>query len=300
MKCLVIVNKNSGKGQILRYKDYIISNFQEKFGETTWIETEYRGHATILAKEYGEICDYLVVAGGDGTLNEVINGLLQNGKQPILAQIPSGTVNDFASTLGMSKNIKKSVKQIISSKPKEFDIFESNGKYGIYICGFGVFTKTSYTASQKKKNKFGVLSYFFNGLKEIKTFAPQSIEIEFNDEKLNRKVAIVLVINSESVGGFKFNKNAKLSDKRMDFIAISAKKDKICFSDLLIIAKLFLFGIKSISKNKRVIYREITDFKIKSNENILINFDGELIGEKKEFSLQVSNKALKFLTTQKD
>lgn len=295
MESVIIVNPKSGKGKIVNYSEFIISNLEKKFGRITWLETEYAGHGEILAKKYGEHCDYMFVCGGDGTLNEVINGVLKNSKQPILAQIPCGTVNDFSSSLGIKKNIKKSVKQLLISSPQEVDIFKTNDRYGIYICGMGVFTQTSYTASQKKKNRFGVLSYFFNGLKEIKSYSPQSVKLKYNNASIDTKVCLMLLINSKSVGGFKFNKNAVLDDKLFDFVLVTTKYNKIKLRDIFLIARLFLYGIKSISKNKRVVVSKVSSIEISSNSNISLNFDGELVGENQNFRVEVTDKKLKFL-----
>ena len=295
MKCVIIVNPKSGKGKILKYKNYIIFSLEQKF-EVVWKETEYAGHGLELAKEYGEKCEYMIVAGGDGTLNEVINGVLQNETQPILAQIPSGTVNDFASSLGFKKNIKKCVKQLLNSSPIEINVFRSGEKFGIYICGIGVFTQTSYTASQSRKNRFGVLTYFFNGLKEIKTYKPNDVKLKINDREIQTKICLMIFLNSRSVGGFKFNKNANLSDDLMDFVLISTKKDKICLKDLFLIARLFLFGIKSISKNKRVYTCQSSSIRIESSEKFMINFDGELAANKDNIEVEVYDKKLKFLS----
>lgn len=299
MKCVFIANAKSGKGKILKYKDWIINNLSQKFSDVIWKETEYAGHATLLAKEYGEKCDYLFFSGGDGTLNEIVNGIFQNKTQPIIGQIPSGTVNDFSKSLKIKKNIKKSLKQLLYSEPKHLDIFRAGEKFGVYICGFGVFTKTSYDTAQNKKKKFGRISYFFNGIKEIKNYKPQTVTYKIGDEEKTNKIALLLIVNSKSVGGFKFNKNAKLDDEMFDFVAFTAKKDKICFSDLLKIAKLFLFGFRAVRKSNRVFVSQLSKISVNSSSQIFLNFDGELASSEKSFELSVVPKALKILVPNK-
>ena len=186
MKCVFIANSHSGKGRILKYKNYIISKLCEKYDEVIWKETEYAGHATELAKEYGNKCDYLLFSGGDGTLNEVVNGIFQNDVRPIIGQIPSGTTNDFSKSIGIKKNIKKSLKQLISASEQVIDIFRNNNKHGVYICGFGLFTRTSYVSSEKSKKYFGRLAYFFSGIKEIITYKPGSVQIVIDEEIIDK------------------------------------------------------------------------------------------------------------------
>ena len=295
MKCVFIANPKSGKGKILRYKDYILNKLSEKFSDIIWLETEYAGHATILARQYGSECDYLLFSGGDGTLNEIVNGVIELEEKPVIGQIPSGTVNDFSRSLGIKKNIKKSLKQLLILNTKKIDIFTANGKYGVYICGFGVFTKTSYDTGQDKKKHFGWLSYFFNGIKEIKTYSPQTIVFKTKDYTFEDKVALFLVINSKSVGGFKFNKTAKLDDEKLDLVVFKAKKSKICFSDLIRIAKLFLFGIKAVKKSRYVYVSQIEELACSSSSEISLNFDGEHIASENHFELKICKGALNVL-----
>ena len=105
MKSVFIYNPESGKGRIKKYKDYILNKLSEKYGEIECIETTYAGHAHDIAKNSISKYDYFFVSGGDGTINEVINGMGNAENKPIIGYIPSGTVNDVARSMGISRNI---------------------------------------------------------------------------------------------------------------------------------------------------------------------------------------------------
>lgn len=300
MKCVFIANVKSGKGKIRKFKEYILAELNKKFDDIVWEETKHAGHATELAEQYAAQCDYLLFSGGDGTLNEIINGVMKSEKRPILGQIPAGTVNDFSKSIGMKKNIKKAVKQILTCSEKSIDVYSGNGKYGVYIYGFGVFTRTSYATPQSKKSKMGWLSYFFSGIKEIKTYTPQTIEFDTGGETRKAKAALFLIINSKSVGGFKFNKNAKLNDGKADFCLFMAKKNKIRLPDLFRLAKLFLFGFGSIKNSKSVVYEQISSMKITSDSVLDVNYDGEMGYNGNQLDFRVIHDAVRIIAPSKN
>lgn len=275
MKNVFIYNPASGKGKLKEHKELILKTLQKKYGEVEWIETDHIGHAYELSMNYGAVSDYIFVSGGDGTLNEVINGVSQNEKKPIIGYIPSGTVNDVGRSLGLSKNIKKALKILINGKVFEHDTFKVNDKFGIYVCCAGLFSKTSYETKRYDKKIFGKLAYLSNGIKEIFKAKPLPIEIDTESEQISSNVALILITNSRSVAGFKINKKAKLNDGIVELVTFNTANNKINFFDLLRILNTFLFGINFIKKSKNVTYRQLSQFQIKTKEETPINLDGE-------------------------
>lgn len=113
--------------------------------------TQYAGHAQKLAKASEGCCDILVCIGGDGTWNEVISGIMEIDSKPVLAYLPSGTVNDFAATLKLPKSAGKLMDTIAQYRPFSCDIGQFNNRYFTYVAAFGIFTEISYSTRKAPK-----------------------------------------------------------------------------------------------------------------------------------------------------
>ena len=298
MKCIFVYNPESGKGKIKKYRDYILAQLATKYGNVDCVETRHAGDATELARNACGVYDYFFVSGGDGTINEVVNGFGENENAPILGIIPSGTVNDVAHSLHISKNLKKAVKNLIEGEVFEHDIFKVNDRYGIYVCCTGLFSKTSYDTARYTKKRLGKLAYFLRGVKEVVTTKPTKIELVIDNERIKKDCAMLLIFNSRSTAGFNVNKKALLDDGVVEIIIFHSHKKSIWLFDILRAVRFFLFGIKAVRKSKNITYRQAAKFKIKLAEDTVINLDGEKSG-KGTFDFSVINKGLKILIPKK-
>ena len=298
MKSIFVYNPESGKGIIKKHKDYILKTLSEKYGEVECVETTYAGHAHDLAKESISKYDYFFVAGGDGTLNEVINGMGNSEEKPIIGYIPSGTVNDVARSIGISRKLKKAVKNLVEGEPFEHDIFRVNRRYGIYVCCTGLFTKASYDTERYNKKKYGKFAYLYHGIKEIKNTKPVSVELTIGDQTIKQDCVLVLILNSRSVAGFKLNKHAALDDGEVEIVLFHAKKKSIFSKGLLSMAHMFMWGLQPNKKDKFVTYLKVSSFKITTEEGTVINLDGEKSKEG-SFNFTVLPKAVKIIAPKK-
>ena len=298
MKSIFVYNPESGKGKIKQYKDYIIEKLSQKYGEIECVETEYAGHAHDLAKDAVGKYDYFFVSGGDGTINEVVNGFGGAENKPILGYIPSGTVNDVANSLGLSKNIKKCVKILVEGNVFEHDIFKVNNRYGIYVCCAGLFTKTSYDTSRRSKKLFGKFAYFAKVLKDINTEKPTHVKLEVDGETIEKDCAMILIFNSKSTAGFKINRKAKLNDGVVELLLFHSHKKSIWLAEILRTARFFFFGVNSVKNSKKVTYRQTSSFKMKLEDGTTINLDGEKSGHG-SFNFSVIHKGLSIIVPRK-
>ena len=278
MKCMFVFNPKSGKGKILKKFDLIKTTLQQKFEDIVFFETESRqdliDKVCLACKSF----DLLIFSGGDGTVNDVLNAMMKNEKKPILGYIPSGTCNDFAKSVKISKNIKKALKTICNGHPKSFDGFIANKRFGVYVCGSGIFTSASYGTQQKTKHFLGKLGYYFHSAKEI--FSAKSMDISFSLDGSpfqKHNSVLFLLINSCSVAGWKLNKNSNQHDGKMDFVSIETKKKnkKLGFKALFLVLRMFLFGLNSIKKNKNVKIFQFKTANIVLPQKNTINIDGE-------------------------
>ena len=276
MKCVYIFNPNSGKKKHVKMQDYIVKKLLDKFEVVDVRPTKKRGDASEFAKEACGIYDVIVVAGGDGTLNEVINGIAENENRPKIGYIPTGTCNDLARSLKIPFNIKKAVNVILEGKALKHDIFKANDKYGIYVCAFGLFTAASYSAQQKVKNKLGKLAYYFSGIKEIGKAKKFSITLKTTNLEFTTDIILGIIANGRYVSGYKIDKNADCHDGEVNVILFKEKnKRSVSLKTLLTICRLFLFGVTSIKNVKNCTILKLSDFSITLNENTPVNVDGE-------------------------
>ncbi len=275
-KCLFIYNPLSGRGKIVKNEGYIKKELEKKY-EVEVVRSAYAGNIgdTILSR--GENFDVVVVAGGDGTLNETINAVARLTKKPIIGYIPAGTVNDVAHSLFIPRKIKRAVKNILNGSTFPHDIIRVNDKYGIYVCCSGLFTTSSYDTNQSTKKKMGKLAYFFDGAKKIFSTKAVKIKLSYEGGEIDGKFAIMLILNSRYVGGFRANKNARLDDGVVDIVLAKSKKDVVGFGSILRVATMFLRGIKDKS-NKNVSRLTLSKFSITTTSQTIINLDGEKIG----------------------
>lgn len=228
-KLLLIVNPCSGRakmrGELLRVTE-IFSNADF---EVTVYPTKARGDATKRASLISENeYDIIVVCGGDGTLNEVITGLMQAGVNCRLGYIPSGTLNEWSSGLNISRSIPQAARDIINGKEITLDIGKFGNKYFSYTASFGAFTSASYSAPQEVKNVLGQAAYFFEGIKSLNNIKPVHLKFICDEKEVEGDFLFGAVSNSMSVGGIvKFDESAvKLNDGEFEVLLIR-KPDNI-------------------------------------------------------------------------
>lgn len=204
MKALVILNPNAGNGELIKNITWIIKRFNDCGIGTDVMLTSKSGDATHYIKKYGKGRKLVICAGGDGTLNEAVNGVMSFDleKRPDIGYIPCGTTNDFAKSLKIPLNINEAVNSIIGGSPIPYDIGCFNGKYFTYVVAGGAFSSCSYATSQDMKRIFGHTAYVFEGIKEIPAIKPYHMRLEFDSGKiLEGDYAFTAVSNSKSYGG---------------------------------------------------------------------------------------------------
>ncbi len=272
MKCIFIYNPNSGKGKVLKNKDYIIDQLLKKFDTVDVHATTSQKDTIETSKKACGIYDVIVFSGGDGTFNDVTCGIAEIDNRPLLGYIPTGTVNDIARNLKISKNIKKAVKVIIDGKYVNHDVGMINDKYFIYVAAIGTFSATSYRTKQKNKKVLGKLAYAFDGIQDLVN--PSIVDVNVTTEEgqtFINKSALLLVMNSISAGGVPFNKNGHLNDGKFDIVIVK----KFIGRGIIAIANTVLIGIR---KKRITRYYEVirsSRFIIKVDDNITWSLDGE-------------------------
>ncbi len=198
---LIILNPCAGTKQANKYFVEIIDVFCKAGYEVVVKPTAARGDGTQIAKERGRDFDLIVCIGGDGTFNEVVDGLLEADIKKPIGYIPAGSTNDFATSLGLSKDVVQAARDIVDGKARTLDIGRFNGRYFSYVASFGAFTKASYEAPQSIKNMLGHLAYVLEGIKDIPSIKPLKLWLKMEQGVYGGDYLFGAICNSTSVGG---------------------------------------------------------------------------------------------------
>ncbi len=204
MKALLILNPNAGSGDLGKHSHSIIKKFTELGMKVETMLTAERGDAAEYAEKYGRGRELVICAGGDGTLNETVNGImrLSESERPNIGYIPCGTTNDFARSLGIPMVYSEAVENICGGVPTPYDIGSFNGRFFVYVATFGAFSESSYATPQDMKRIFGHAAYLFEGVKLIPSIKSHHMRFEFdNGEILEGDYAFGAISNTRSYGG---------------------------------------------------------------------------------------------------
>ncbi|MGN1480695.1 diacylglycerol/lipid kinase family protein [Porcipelethomonas sp.] len=201
-KLYFIFNLQSGKATIGSKLGNVIDMFTKAGYEVTARPTQERLDACAASKYACSMgYDLIVCSGGDGTLNEVIQGVMKSEDKVPIGYIPAGSTNDFARGVGIPKGIIEAAQWIIDGKPYSCDIGSFNDKYFTYIAAFGAFIEVTYETSQQAKNKLGHAAYILNGLTKLKSIKSYHMKITYDNETIEDDYIFGMVTNSSSVAG---------------------------------------------------------------------------------------------------
>lgn len=197
---LLIVNPRSGKQRVQTELFRIVERLSGAGYRLTIALTEYRGHAHELAAGAGDF-DTVICTGGDGTLNEVISGLLSAGLDKPIGYLPLGSTNDFAGSLGIPADVDGALDNLIGGSPRRIDVGSFNGRYFTDVGLLGIFSRTCYETPQDMKNTLGFLAYVLEGIREVPTVHPIPLRIEAGGETFEGEYLACVVSNSRKLGG---------------------------------------------------------------------------------------------------
>lgn len=224
----LIANFTSGRGHCATQIHEVIKAFAAQGYGTDVHVTQRRGHAGELATEYAG-SDLIACAGGDGTLNEVIGGLMRlpEEKRPCLGYIPCGSTNDFATTLGLPGDMGKAAQRIMQGNELTLDVGRYQERYFSYVASFGAFTETSYSTPQDLKNMLGHLAYVIEGVKSLQTLRRYPMRFEIDGVRYEGDYLFGAISNSTSIAGLvKLDeKLVKLNDGLLEVLLIRYPKN---------------------------------------------------------------------------
>lgn len=284
-RVLLIVNPVAGRGNIKKDINVIKNNLEESGCKVEIEYTSIGKNAEEIAKERLEDGMIVVAVGGDGTLNEVVNGITKSKKNVRIGFIPLGTTNDFARTLKIPRNKFKLSQNIANTERKDCDTGSFNGKCFNYVSAFGVFAETSFNTQRKAKNQLGKLAYFNQGVQDfLEKDINYHLKITTDDQVIEDNFEYGSISNSKYIGGFQLFKENEVDVNDGKFEVLLIKKTKNKAALLGTYAKLIMQ-----IRDENVIYLKTSNLKIETNEKMKWSLDGEQ--EESNGNIQIKNLA---------
>lgn len=210
-KLLFIMNPFSGQKKANKVLPEILMLFAQAGYDIRTAMTTGPGAATRYAALWGKESDLVVCCGGDGTLNETITGLLMAHCDTPIGYIPSGTTNDFASSLKLNHNPLQAARDILEGEAVPYDAGKFDERYFAYVASFGAFTKSSYAVPQNIKNALGHTAYILGGISELSQLRNEHVRMQIDGEIIEDDYIFGAICNSTSIGGI-----LTLDPKRVD------------------------------------------------------------------------------------
>lgn len=273
---IFIYNPNSGERLILEYLDSIISTYQRAGFVVTAIRiSRDLGFKPLLqlSEDLTDV-DHVLLAGGDGTLNRLVNFMIRHKVDIPIAILPTGTANDFAMMLGMPRGVASGLKAVINGTVKKVDIGKAGGRYFVNIFSCGLFTEISQKTPTSLKNTFGRVAYYFGSLGELPNFRKLNITVRSAELSYTGQCLLFMVFNGRTAGNFPLAMSSDTADGLLDVFIIKGS------NIALTIHTLFHFLLKRGNNYPEdVVYFQTNKLSVEMNPGVPTDIDGEPGGD---------------------
>jgi len=298
LKAELIVNLTAGGGKPNHHLETVLKYLKENGLNFKVCTTSHQGEAVELAQKAADNGAELIVSvGGDGTVNEIVNGIMKSKNNPALGIIPLGWANDFIKSTNIPSDIIEACKILVRGKIKEIDVGIINEKiYFANICGVGFDAEVAQLANQMKSKhpNLHILSafvYVFATIKKLLSpFSYHNVKIKFDGQEIHSKILFIAISNGKFYGGrFKITPEAILDDGLLEICTVE-EMGRLKY--LMSIPKVFKGAHESI---KGINFYRAKEVVIQSSEPVLAQVSGEVIEGQKEFNITLLPKRLKLI-----
>lgn len=281
-KLLFIVNPRAGKTKSTAPLFDAVAAFSRAGYLVRVFVTEAGGQARDIAAKWGGQYDLVVCAGGDGTLNETISGLMQLEQRPPLGYLPNGSTNDFAASLHLHTTVATAARAVAGGIPYSLDIGRHNDRYFAYVASFGAFTRSSYSASQAAKNALGHFAYILEGLGDLDSLRPYRCAIDADGEHFEGDFIFGAVCNSTSLGGLvKLDpKHVSMNDGTLELLLLRMPKTALDLQNLITAMTRMQYDYPG------VIFRHVKNVVLTTDQEISWSLDGEYAASAPKVEIQ--------------
>lgn len=269
-KVKFIYNPYSGENTIIGDIDRVIMSHQKKGYTVVPFRISYDCDISKAFEDIAEGYSYVLIAGGDGTVDTVVNQMkIRNIDLPI-AILPTGTANDFAKFIGMPADVEEACEQILKSKVKKLDVGRINDKYFVNVASTGLFTDVSQKTDVNMKNTIGKLAYYVKGIEQLPNFRSLKIKVTSNEVEFDGEMYLMLIFNGKTAGNFKLAYKAEVDDGLLDVIIIKA----MAIKDIVALFIKMLRG-EHLEGQHGLVYFKTDKLEIECHEDIVTDIDGE-------------------------
>lgn len=269
-------NPASGDKSFPLQLDTFIQKFQTAGYDVNIFRSSKKGEITDEIKNItNDEYSILTVAGGDGTVNEIVNAMVKQNISIPLGIFPFGTANDFGAHLNLPRDVSACCDIILRNNLRKVDIGKVNDNYFINVCSGGLFTNVSQNIDINFKNTLGKMAYYIKGIEQLPKFKPISLRIDTPNSTIEDLFYLFLVLNGNSAGGFdRLAKSASVEDGFFEFVGIKARP----FHELAILFVKILKGEHLDDSN--ILFIKGNEFKISCLEEDKRFFESDVDGEK--------------------
>lgn len=294
-RMLFVINPKAGKAGIKNHLLKILDIFAKNGYEVTVHITRKKGDACRVAATKAAEYDLLVCSGGDGTLDEVVTGMVKSGKSFPIGYIPAGSTNDFASSLELPKNMERAAAAIVKGSPFACDVGSFNEDIFVYVAAFGLFTEVSYGTGQEMKNLLGHLAYVLEGAKHLTNIKSYKMRFTHNNGVIEGDFIYGMITNSVSVGGFKnlTGKDVALDDGEFEVTLIRRPRNPIELN------KLVSALLDKNPENEFIYWFKTGKLTVESRTEVAWTLDGEFGGNHKKAVIENHRGAMEIMVLKK-
>ncbi|MDN6195288.1 MAG: diacylglycerol kinase family lipid kinase [Atopostipes suicloacalis] len=270
---LVIINPKAGQEEASEHKNQLKEILSKVYSKVEIRETRGEGDAKKWAKEAGEKgFDLVVSIGGDGTVNETINGLALLDDAPLLGIVPLGTVNDLARALNIPLKAEEAMNLLIEGRTQRIDIGQANDQFFSNFLIIGEASKAIHKVPGDEKTKLGPLAYFIETGKKLGAEDRFDVQIELTNNSWHGKVSVIVVALIDSLGGLEsVLKDAAIGDGQFLVLAI----EKFTYSQIINMAPKTLAGKIEDTDNVHIFKSDQLSIKNSTDKKIPSDLDGE-------------------------
>lgn len=287
-KMLFVYNPKAGKAMIRNKLADILDIFAAGGYEITIVPTQKRGDAVEIVKDRPDGYDVVVCSGGDGTLDETVDGMILSGRRTPLGYIPAGSTNDFAASLAIPSDMLKAASVIVNGRDFSCDAGSFNETNFIYVAAFGLFSEVSYSTDQQIKNALGHSAYILSGGKSLINAHAHKMKVCANGREIEDTFIYGMISNSRQVGGFQgiTGKGVELDDGEFEVTLIKDPKTPPELNKILV-------SLLERNLDNDLMYSfRASEVRIECDEEVSWALDGEDGGAHKVVEIKTLPKAI--------
>ena len=262
-RAMILYNPKAGRGTSVKFAREAVALFRKRN-----IELEPR-HLQIGINPFEDARDVelVIVCGGDGSINYVVNCMRQLGINPTLGIVPMGTANDLANALDISPFPSVALKQILDGEIHRIDCCKVNDRYFVNILSFGIFTTASQRTPRQAKQQFGILAYIKPGIDDVKDMRSVRVQIKTEKEEYEGNIYMFLAFNGVTAGRVPLTRDSRVDDGLLDVIVLEKRSKLLSFSNML---RYVLGGNPEAVRHFRC-----SEMTVTTNQHRITDVDGE-------------------------